>query len=64
MSFTLADLERLDRAIASGTLEVEYGDSRVKYQSTAALLRARTTIAAALGLTMEEEVYRCTSRGV
>jgi roadblock/LC7 domain-containing protein len=45
MAWTSADLERIDTAIASGTLSVRFSDGRmVTYQSTEAMLRARAVI--------------------
>lgn len=49
MAFTSADLDALDRAIASGTLRVRFSDGReVTYQSLDAMLRARAVIAGGL----------------
>jgi len=48
MAWTQSDIDNLKTAIASGVLEVEYHDRRVKYQTTKDML-------AALGL-MEQEV--------
>jgi hypothetical protein len=45
MSYTQADLEALDRAIASSQLVVQYGDRRVQYRSMDELLRARQHVA-------------------
>lgn len=46
MAFTSADLDAVDRAIASGELEVRFADGRgVKYRDTASLLNARSFIA-------------------
>ena len=44
MAFTQAQLDALEAAIATGTLEVRYGDKSVRYQSTADLIRARDII--------------------
>jgi hypothetical protein len=41
MAFSRTQLEALEAAIASGTLEVRIGDKTVKYQTTADLMRAR-----------------------
>lgn len=41
MAFSQAQLDALEAAIASGTLEVRMGDRLVRYQSTADLIRAR-----------------------
>lgn len=48
MPFTQTDIDTLKAAIASGVLEVEYHDRRVKYQTTREMLEA-------LGL-MQQEV--------
>lgn len=45
MAYTQADLDALDRAIASSTLEVQLGERRVKYRSMAELLQARQHVA-------------------
>lgn len=45
---TQTDLDVLDRAIATGVLEVRYGDRTVRYQTTAELVRARAMVAAQL----------------
>jgi hypothetical protein len=50
MAYTQADLDALDRAIASSQLEVEYGDRRVKYRSMDELLSARQHVAQQLAL--------------
>lgn len=45
MAWTSADLDRIDTAIASGTLSVRFSDGRmVTYQSTEAMLRTRAVI--------------------
>lgn len=49
MAYTTADLDRLDRAIASGTLTVEIGGRRITYHDIDALLKARAHVAAQLG---------------
>jgi hypothetical protein len=41
MAFTQAQLDALETAIASGTLEVRYGDKTVRYQSTSDMIKAR-----------------------
>lgn len=46
MAFSTADLDALDRAIASASLEVRFADGRsVKYRSMDELLSARAFIA-------------------
>ncbi|AMR79283.1 MULTISPECIES: phage head-tail joining protein [Cupriavidus] len=44
MAYTQADLERVNRAIASSELEVQYDGKRVRYRSQGELLQARATI--------------------
>lgn len=46
MALTQTDLDVLDRAIATGTLSVEFNGRKMVYQSTAALIAARTHVAA------------------
>ena len=51
VNWTLDDLATIEEKIASGVLEVEYGDGRkVKYRSMKDLHTARTLIKRALGL--------------
>lgn len=42
--YTKADLERVNRAIAGATLEVQYDGKRVRYRSMDELRRAREMI--------------------
>lgn len=44
MAFTQTQLDALETAIASGTLEVRMGDRLVRYQNTADMIRARDMI--------------------
>ena len=44
MAFTQSQLDALESAIASGTLEVRMGDKLVRYQNTADLIRARDLV--------------------
>lgn len=46
--FTTDDLQKLDRAIASGHLKVKYQDKEVTYQSLTDQLKARAVIVAQL----------------
>jgi len=48
MAFTQTQLDAIEVAIASGTLTVEYDGRRITYQSTEALLKARSVIKQAL----------------
>lgn len=67
MAYTSTDLEALDQAIASGQLEVEFGDRRVKYRSMSELLEARrhvaAQIAAAAGRKSHHRYVFSTARG-
>lgn len=49
MAFTTNDLERIERAIARGTLTVRYADRTVTYQSMRELMRARDLMRSELG---------------
>lgn len=50
MAFTASDIDALDRAIASGVLEVRMADGRtVKYRAMDELLRARALAAGEIG---------------
>ena len=42
--FTLAQLEAIERAIASGTLKVRYDGKEVQYQDLPSLMNARKVI--------------------
>lgn len=48
MSFTSADLDAIDRAIAAGELSIALGDMRITYRSIDELLAARDRIAGIL----------------
>jgi len=48
MALTKADLDALDLAIASGTLEVEFDGRRQRYQTTDAMIKARDHVARVL----------------
>lgn len=48
MSFTAADLDAVERALAAGELSISLGDMRITYRSTDELIRARDTIRAEL----------------
>ncbi len=67
MAYTTADLDRLDRAIASGTLTVEVGGRRITYHDIDALLKARahvaSTIAGASGQPRRGSFWRTTFAG-
>jgi len=44
MAFTSADLDALDRAIASGELSVKFSDREVTYRDVASLKSARNFV--------------------
>jgi len=48
MAFTSADIDAIDRAIASGELRVRIGERDVTYRSIDELLTARDQVAAVL----------------
>ncbi|QNB10818.1 phage head-tail joining protein [Paraburkholderia tropica] len=48
MAFTTQDLNAVERAIASGTLTVEYNGKKVTFRQMSELLSARDTIKADL----------------
>lgn len=48
MALSQTDLDTLDTAIATGTLEVQLAGRRVRYQSTEQLIKARAHVAAVL----------------
>lgn len=49
MAWTQADLDKINRAIASGTLSVGQGDKRVQYRSLDEMKDVRDEIARDLG---------------
>lgn len=68
MALTQADLDALDKAIASGTYEVEFDGRRQKFQHTAELIAARDHVARQLnqGTNRGPQVFRfsfTTTRG-
>lgn len=51
MAWTVAEYDALKKAIATGQLEVQYADKRIRYQSTESMLMAlREMEAELLGL--------------
>lgn len=67
MAYSQADVDALDKAIASGTLSVQYGDRRVQYRSMDELLQARqhvaNQIAASTGRRSHHRFVFSTARG-
>lgn len=49
-NYTLDMLAKLDEAIATGALEVKYGDKAVKYRSLAEMLQVKKLMQIELGL--------------
>ena len=67
MAFTQNDLDEVKRAIASGELEVQYEDSKVRYRSMDELLKAKGTIEQELAHKKGRRRIRCvhmTTRGL
>lgn len=58
MAYTTADLEALDKAIASGTLAVQYGDRRVQYRSMDELIKARAHVAGQIAASAGRGAFR------
>ncbi len=52
MAWTNADLAKIETAIATGELSVQFGDRRVQYRSMDELLKARDVIKAAVDSTV------------
>jgi hypothetical protein len=51
MALSQTDLDKLDKAIASGVRRVTYSSGTVEYQSLDDMMKARSFIAAQLGST-------------
>ncbi|MFM7856926.1 MAG: phage head-tail joining protein [Flammeovirgaceae bacterium] len=60
MAFTQTQLDALETAIASGTLEVKTGDKSVRYQSTSDMIKARDLIRDQLNSTSATQKSRAT----
>ena len=56
MAWTQVDLDAIEAAIASGKLDVQYSDKRVRYRSIAELLQAREVIRAKLAAATQTKV--------
>jgi hypothetical protein len=67
MAFTSTDVQRLEQAIASGTLRVKYADREVTYQSLEAmrslLRQMRQEVDDAAGTPRRKRVIRLYQRG-
>lgn len=69
MPFSLPQLQALDDAIATGTLQVSYGNKIVMYKSLDEMLRVRNLMAAELGLLNDSTIndgrkYGCFNKGL
>lgn len=63
MAWTAADVEKLERAIASGKLTVRYQDRQITYQSTDAMLRALKVMRAEVSPIQRRRTFRITQTG-
>lgn len=54
MAFTQTDLDAINKAIASGVLEVEFDDEKIKYNSISELLKAKNIIKSELDASANE----------
>ena len=64
MAYTMADLQRIQSAIAKGELEVQDADRKVRYRSIAELRDAQTEIIRALdGATGRSRLIRLRHAG-
>jgi len=67
MAYTSTDVERLERAIASGHLSVRYADRTVTYQGSEEMKQRRlemiAEIAAAAAGTSRKRTFRVTQSG-
>lgn len=48
MAYSISQLTALETALASGQLEVQYVDKKIKYQSTADMMKLRNQMVAEL----------------
>ena len=60
MAFTQTQLDALEAAIASGTLEVRVGDKSVRYQTMVELIKARDLIRDQLSVSSSGSKSRAT----
>jgi hypothetical protein len=58
--YTQADLDSLDRAIATGQLSVQFGDRRIQYRTMDEMLQARRHIESQLSSAPKRSVFRFT----
>lgn len=63
MAWTVADVEKLERAIASGKLTVRYQDRQITYQNTDAMLRALKVMRAEVSPIQRRRTFRITQTG-
>jgi hypothetical protein len=65
MGYTQDDLTKLEAALASGALEVEYNDRKVRYRSIKELKEAIQIVKKDLGLVNRSARILCeTSKGI
>jgi hypothetical protein len=58
MAYTQADLDALNKAIATGVTEVEYRDRKVRYRSLEEMLRLRDLMKAEISPASGDRVQR------
>lgn len=64
MAWTTQQMQRLEKAIASGALTVRYADRTVTYRNQSEMLALLEEMRAALGLSTPQRTrYASTSRG-
>jgi hypothetical protein len=67
MAWTTTDIEKLEKAIASGQLTVRYADRSITYQNSEAMLavlkQMRAEVDAAAGTTPRRRTMRITQSG-
>jgi hypothetical protein len=63
--YTQTDLDAIKKAIAEGTLKVEYGDKKVEYRSLNEMIRIRDIIEAEVngGTPIQKRTYASFSKG-
>jgi len=62
LAYVLADLEKLEAAVASGALEVEYNDRKVRYRSMKDLKEAIQIVKRGLGLVKRSGRLLCEAK--
>lgn len=66
MPYTVQDLQALEAAIATGALEVEYADKKIKYRSLAEMQQIRNQMLQELGTAPKtpKRIFAQHSKGV